>query len=577
MPLRLLTVAWTTAILSIAAVAPVAGAGVDIGTVLRKADFADIKISPDGDYFAAILPLQDRSGLVILRRADNQVAGSFSTGKNTYVEDFSWVNPGRILISTAQKFGSLDMPQYNGDLFAVNADGKGADILVGQDVNEMSAGSHVISKRTEAVAAFLVDDLPADPNNVVISTTTFGNDPYSRAEMMDVRSGKRHQVARSPVRNARFVTDNSGAVRFASGYDTTGGYKLYYRQGRNSEWELVNDEGASGHSEIALGFSADNGTAYLEVEQADGPDKIVAMDVATRARTDVLRDPVADPALILRKPGTGIPVGAMYLVDKPHTAFFDPASDEARLYRSLESAFAGLTPRITSSTADGRTMLVEVSGDRQADEYYLFNPANKSASLLLDTRAWIDPRKEGERRPFSMKARDGMELHGYLTIPAGKEARGLPMVVLPHGGPFGEYDTWRRDDDAQLLAAAGYAVLQVNYRGSGGRGRSFQQAGGREWGGAMQDDVTDATRWAIGQGIADKNRICIYGGSYGGYAALMGAAKDPDLYRCAVGYVGVYDLPMMYARGDIQESGSGRTFLKEWLGAREDIAERSPA
>lgn len=152
----------------------------------------------------------------------------------------------------------------------------------------------------------------------------------------------------------------------------------------------------------------------------------------------------------------------------------------------------------------------------------------------------------------------------------------LPMVVMPHGGPFEIFDSWQFDDDAQLLAQAGYAVLQINFRGSGNYGRHFQHAGARQWGGTMQDDVTDATRWAIAQGYADARKICIVGASYGAYAALMGAAKESGLYACAAGYVGVYDLPMMFTSGDIQKRGSGENYLKQWLGDPATLAARSP-
>jgi dipeptidyl aminopeptidase/acylaminoacyl peptidase len=149
--------------------------------------------------------------------------------------------------------------------------------------------------------------------------------------------------------------------------------------------------------------------------------------------------------------------------------------------------------------------------------------------------------------------------------------------VLVHGGPYGEHDSWEYDATVQALASRGYAVLQVNYRGSGGYGAAFVEAGLREWGGKMQDDVTDATRWAIAQGIADPRRICIFGNSYGGYAALAGAEKEPDLYRCAIGYVGVYDLRMMYKRGDIPQTVFGKNYLKRALGEDQDeLYDRSP-
>ncbi|HWU71805.1 MAG TPA: prolyl oligopeptidase family serine peptidase, partial [Pseudoxanthomonas sp.] len=164
--------------------------------------------------------------------------------------------------------------------------------------------------------------------------------------------------------------------------------------------------------------------------------------------------------------------------------------------------------------------------------------------------------------------------YGYLTRPAGKENGALPLVVLPHGGPFSVFDAWGFDDESQMLAEAGYAVLRVNFRGSGNYGRDHLQSGAKEWGKAMQDDLTDATRWAVAQGIADPARMCIYGSSYGGYAALMGVAKEPDLYRCAVGYVGVYDLERVYR--DTRDSRSSRVWLGDWLGERDALAGVSP-
>ncbi|WP_242110721.1 alpha/beta hydrolase family protein [Luteimonas aquatica] len=548
----------------------------DIAPYIKKAEFEDIKISPTGEYYAATIPLEDRTGLVILRRSDNKISAGFSIGKNTVVYDFTWVNPNRVLISTARKIGAMDQPRPTGDIYAIDANGKNAEILVGQSVDVMTTGTNIVTKKNEQVAAFLIDSLPADENNVVISVSTFGNDPSSRVEIMDVRSGKRRQIARAPMRNADFMTDNAGQVRFVYGGGLDNVNKLYHRRGTNADWELVNDESASGRVETPIGFSADDKVAYLQVQQANGPDKIVSMDMESKARKDLLQDADASPGTIIYRQGTSIPVGARYYVGKLRTGFFDTASPEARLYRSLEAAFAGRSPFVTSYTADGKFALVQVSGDRGADEFYIFDTQAKTAAFLLSTRPWIDPAKRGERRPISLQARDGLELKGYVTLPAGQEAHNLPMVVLPHGGPFGIYDEWRYDDEAQLLASAGYAVLQVNFRGSGGRGRAFRNAGAREWGGKMQDDLTDATKWTIREGIADAGRVCIYGASYGGYAALMGAAKEPGLYKCAAGYIGVYDLPMMYKRGDTQESEAGAAYIREWIGEKDALASVSP-
>jgi dipeptidyl aminopeptidase/acylaminoacyl peptidase len=171
-----------------------------------------------------------------------------------------------------------------------------------------------------------------------------------------------------------------------------------------------------------------------------------------------------------------------------------------------------------------------------------------------------------------------MVLHGYLTRPLGKEdAKDLPLVVLVHGGPYGVWDAWEFDTDAQLLASRGYGVLQVNFRGSGGYGREFKRAGYHEWGGKMQDDITDATRWAVDQGIADARRVCIFGGSYGGYAALEGAVREPDLYRCAIGYVGIYDLRAWVGHSDVSKSDSGANYIDSHIGSDPtDLWDRSP-
>ncbi len=165
-----------------------------------------------------------------------------------------------------------------------------------------------------------------------------------------------------------------------------------------------------------------------------------------------------------------------------------------------------------------------------------------------------------------------------LTLPPKSSGKNLPMVVLPHGGPYEVMDAWGYDPEVQILAQHGYAVLQVNFRGSGGYGRQFSDRGDRQWGRAMQDDVTDATRWAIAQGVADPRRICIYGASYGGYAALMGTIREPGLYRCAVGLSGVFDLGKMYKWGSIRRSDFGQIYLKRVLGEdKAELAANSPA
>lgn len=558
------------------ATAPVAHA-VDVQSYIKKDAFESIKLSPNGDYYAATIPLEDRTVLVILRRSDNKLATTFSTGKNTVVESFDWVNPERVIVGMGMKFGSLAAPQPTGDLYVVDAVSAKAELLVGQHILSNDLGTKIRPKKVEKVAAFVVDDLPSDHKSIVISVEPFVADAYTRAERMDVYSGRRLPIARAPVRNGMFSTDNQGQVRFVGGSNSDNVRKLFYREGSGSEWQLVAAPADEALREFVLGFSADDSIAYLQSEQKNGPDIIYAFDLATRTRKQVLRDDDHDPAGIIYRNGTRIPVGASFNDGKPRNAFFDDAAPEARLYRSLEAAFGDENAvNITSQTSDGRYALVKVWSDRNPGDFYVFDTVEKKAEHLLSRRDWFDPERMATVRPFQLKARDGTPLHGLMTLPSGSTGKSLPMVVLPHGGPYGEQDVWGFDTETQMLANAGYAVLQVNFRGSGGYGLAFRHAGAREWGGKMQDDVTDATRWAVQQGIADPARICIYGGSYGAYASLMGVAKEPALYQCAVGYIGVYDLPTMHTDGDVQRRGSGETYLREWIGEREQLGAVSP-
>ena len=276
-----------------AAPAPGATRMVDVDRYVKSDTFYAIKISPRGDYYAATVPLDDgeRTALVITNRANNSVTATFVLEKNTHVHGFAWVSPERVLLSMAEKIGMLDKPQPTGELYAINADGTQVEFLVGQRVRGSGLGTRIQPKKVERVAAVLVDDLPNDDQNVIISVIPFNDDPYTRAELMDVYSGRRVQIASAPVRRASFVTDNQGVVRFAFGADTDNAQRLYYRRDGDSEWQLLNDEAVTGLQQIPVGFSADNATAYLVAEQASGPNAIIAFD----------RAPIAQPAANRRR------------------------------------------------------------------------------------------------------------------------------------------------------------------------------------------------------------------------------------------------------------------------------------
>ena len=552
-----------------------AAAGVDLDVMLKHSQFDVIEISPDGQYLAATMPQDDREGLIVMRRSDSAITTAFTLGKDEYIHEFSWVNNKRLLIRVAEKIGALEQPQDTGQLYGLDFDQKTPDLLVGwSESSDPLAGS---SK--ERVAATSVSKIPGDDHHVIISAYPYSqSERFNTAELLDVDTGRRTVLARSPIKSAQFFSDNAGVVRFAAASQKEdNASKLWYRPTNDADWKLVNDEATSGVVEGPIGFSADNRTAYLEVQQTSGTNVIVAYDTVSGQRKEVLRDAIADPEQIVHAfDGNDTPVGAIYDDGIPHSAFFDPQSREAQLYAMLGQAFPGSAVKVTSTTRDGKLMLVLVYADRDPGKFYLFDTQSHQAQYLLSKRRWIDPKAMAQTQVLQIKARDGVPLRAYLTLPPGRDPKNLPLVVFPHGGPFTIYDRWGFNPDAQLLAAAGYAVLQVNYRGSGNYGKHFLEMGKQQWGGAMQDDLTDATEWTVAQGLVDRSRMCMYGASYGAYASLEGVSKEPSLYKCGVGYVGVYDMPMLVADA-ADKSTRLDIWSKKWIGADPaQLAKTSP-
>lgn len=538
-------------------------AAVDVAPFVRQPTYVEAKISPDGRHLAVTVPTEDRTVLVVLRREDMKATTKIAGGRDSVIHDFWWANDERLLAALAEKVGIEDTPRSTGEIHAINIDGSRGGSLTGL--------AHYTVAELEAV-------LPEQERAVLITAAAYGERDRTVLEKLDVYSGRRSPVAVSPVAYARFVVDPAGHARFAFGFDNKrdNSHVVFYRDEGGSEWRLIADERKTRLVEIPLGFSVDGRIAYLQVERPGKPDAIVAWDIGADVRTEVASDPVVDPHEVLRD-GAGHVIGASFMHDDLRTVFFDPGHAWVKAWRQLQRAFPGESVNIVSATRDDTLLVVQVSSDRNPGDYHLFDTAAKKVLPLFARRLWLDPADMAPTRAVSFSAADGLRLNGYLTLPRGA-AEGVPqpMVLLPHGGPFGVADAWWFDSEVQLLAAAGYAVLRVNYRGSSGYGRDHEEAGAREWGKKLQSDLTDATRWAVAQKVADPERICIYGASYGAYAALMGAATEPELYRCVAGYVGVYDIAEHHKRISGLHSAY-RTWAEQWLGPREDMAQISVA
>jgi len=547
------------------------------------ADFArppaveDMKMSPDGRYLALVAPQGDyETMLVMLDAATLKPVGGLRSAQNKLVGDFWWVSDERLVIAVAEKFGGLDQPQMTGHLLAVDADGKRVTRIYGA-AGEQKAGTRMKTRADDTDFATMVDPLPDDPRHAIIAIWPYNQDPpYTELHRIDVVGGSRRKLARAPVAGADFLVDKDGQPRLAWGTTVAGWHQLY-RRIDGDQWQLVNDEQESGIELHPLAMAPDEQT-YVQVREADGPGRIVLWS-AEQGEIKVLHQArIAEPLDVLRSADRQRIFGVITEDDRSDVALIDAQSAEARALTLLSKSFAGALVLPLSWSRDGQQVLVQVRSDRNSGEYFVFDTTTRKARFLLARDEWLDPALMVARTPISLTARDGLQLHGYLTAPASVEGTALPpLVVLPHGGPHGVRDTWLWEPWSQLLASHGYAVLQINFRGSGGYGQTFQAAGYRQWGGLMIDDLIDATRWAATEGHADGKRACILGASYGGYAALMSAVRAPELYRCAISYVGLSDLNLMYTRGDIRRSEYGETYLQRAIGKdRAQLDEYSP-
>jgi len=562
-------------------------AEVPLADFARHEQYRDVRISPDGDYLAASVLIDGKAALSLIRMSDMHGTNVRPRG-NSELAQFWWVAPHRVMYTVGASVGQLEAPVPTGELYAVNADGTGGGIIFGARMGGQGA-RHSRGMRRLAYGD-LIDDLPDNPRQALIASyaennsargfprSVSSNGVFPEVFRIDLYNGTTYPVTTSPLRNAQFLTDNHSVVRFAYGPDIDQAMKVWYRAGDSKPWQLVLDENKEHVPSTPLAFNRKEDAVYFDCAGSHDVGGICLWDVATQKMRTLWSGTEVGASELVRTLDNDDIVAIRSMPGRIATKLLDENAPEAKLLVSLAQQFPGQDARITSHTRDGRKAVVLVDSDVDPGQYYLYDADSRQLSFLFARRPWIKPGQMAPMEPIALKARDGLALHGYLTRPPGKaDARNLPLVVLVHGGPYFVRDRWGFDATVQALASRGYAVLQVNFRGSGDYGIDFVHAGFREWGGKMQDDLTDATHWAVAEGIADGKRICIFGGSYGGYAALQGAVREPDLYRCAIGYVGVYDLRLMTSRGDIPQSVFGENYLKMVLGSDETLLwERSP-
>jgi dipeptidyl aminopeptidase/acylaminoacyl peptidase len=383
----------------------------------------------------------------------------------------------------------------------------------------------------------LVDDLHHHPNDLVVALNQRNREIFD-AYRLNVETGELACVAENPGTIDRWVTDHEGNIRVAT---TTDGVNasLLYRDSHEPAWRTVLTT-TFRESFNPQFFTFDNRRLYAVSNI--GRDKLAAIELNLDMGQEVqllAENSQVDIAALSYSRKRKVLTLATFTNWKTERIFFDRPTEV--LYQELERRLPGYEVVVTSTNDDETVFVVRTFNDRSLGAFYLYDSSAGDLRKLADRAPWLPEDQLSAMKPIEYQARDGLTIHGYLTLPEGLEPKNLPVVINPHGGPW-HRDSWTFIPEVQFLANRGFAVMQMNFRSSTGYGRKFWEAGFKEWGGKMQDDITDGVQWLIHQSIADPGRVAIYGASYGGYAVLEGLVKTPDLYAAGVDYVGVSNL-----------------------------------
>lgn len=485
----------------------------------RNSQEAAYQISPDGRHLSYLAPYADRMNLFV-RPVGGGGAVRVTSETQRSLAGYMWADNGRLLF----------MKDTDGDenyrLYGVNLDG-----------SDLRAYTDFPGVRTT-----LIDDLEETPGKVLIGLNRRNPevfDPYR----LDLDTGELTQLAENPGNWQGWMTDHAGRLRAVTAIVDGVNTQILYRATEDEDFRPVL---TTNFKEMVsfMEFTPDNRLVYAATNLGRDKVALVLMDPSDCRELELLFEhPQYDVSSIgySRKRKKLL---STYCTGhkEPVRHYFD--EEERALRERMKRHFPGYRFGVADTDKAEEHYLIYVGNDRTRGAYYYYNALTDEARKIADTAPWLHEEELVEMHPVTYRTRDGWDIEAYLSLPPGygpDDAKGLPVVVNPHGGPWAR-DVWGYSSEVQFLCNRGYAVFQMNFRGSTGYGRKFLEASYKQWGLAMQDDITDGVEWLKAKGIADPERIAIYGGSYGGYAALCGVTFTPELYACAVDYVGVSNL-----------------------------------
>ena len=475
---------------------------------------AYFQISPDGKFISFTKPYERRMNIFVQQiGADSAVRATSVTDRDIW--SYWWKGNNRLLY--LQDFGGDE----NFHIFGVNPDGSNLTDLT----------------PFEGVRANVVDGMSDHDTDILVSLNKENKEVFDVYRLNTV-TGELTLVAKNPGNVSTWITDHNYNIRLAIVTDGVNS-SIMYRDSGEGEFRNIMTVGFKDTFQ-PLFFTFDNQHIYALSDLGRDRQALIRYDLANNQEIEQLYEhPEVDVSSLTYSRKRKVLTAIGYTDWKSQRKVLDPVMEQ--YYKILDDRFPGYETYLTYSNRDEDIWIARTASDRSLGSHYLFDTRSGSITKLADRNPWLPEDQMAQMKPVTLKSRDGLTIHGYLTLPNGVEPKNLPVVVNPHGGPWYR-DTWGFNPEVQFLANRGFAVFQLNFRGSTGYGKTFWQASFKEWGKKMQDDITDGVTWLIDQGIADPKRVAIYGASYGGYATLAGLAFTPDLYACGVDYVGVANL-----------------------------------